>query len=558
MWKTCRHRQSTHDSQHASQQAKMSTSSEALYSSTIQELMAQCMRRKVKVMAFQRVGADLSYYTPHQIEQLAHDAATFYEHHGIPRREYSDGPTVIGLQASSTIEWVVTFVALLQMGHTIFALAPTLSEEVTAKLLEKAKCKYLISEPFGPDTSQLPTQTIRLASLEEVSAEKASKKTGSKAGRTRHWAITSSSEAVFILHSSCTTALPKLIPKMHDEVVMTMNLSRKKAGLSVFVGSSFYSIVGIFSVLMSFMKTRPAFYANEKLPISSESYRQLLEEARPNLAYFTPFLLSKVVSDEQSINILAQCITVSIVGGVFQKQLANKLIEGGVQLANEYIVSEVACGMTSANRPPSDEDWEYVEPHNLNKPHIKFQPLDGDDKAGGSSDAEQLYELVILPSHPFQDKQWANRDDGSIHTGDLFLKHPTLERWKPIGRQNDIVKTYPGNGPVCINATLYEDAIKSANGDLVDEAVVFGEDRPRLGVLIFVKAGCGLLHSEILGRVWDGIESDINGSPVFKIKLDKEMVKLLRGVAVPRTAKGSVIRPLVYSKFEDAIESVYS
>ncbi|RHZ64949.1 uncharacterized protein CDV56_108877 [Aspergillus thermomutatus] len=536
---------------------EMVASKGALQSSTIQEYLAQCTHREDKVMAFQRVGADLSYYTPHQIEQLAHDAATFYQHRGIPRREDGGEPKVIGLQASSTIEWVVTFVALLQMGHTIFALAPTLSEEVTAKLLEKATCRYLISESFGPDTSQLPAQTITLASVEEVSAEKASTKTTGNADRSSYWATTAASEVVFIVHSSGTTGLPKLIPKTHRELMMALNSLPPSAGLSVFVGSSFYYMVGIFTVLMSFMKTRPAFYANEKLPLSSESYRQLLEEARPNIAYFVPFLLSTVVSDEKSIDILAQCMMVAVIGGVFPKQLGDKLTKRGVRLANEYGMSEVACGMNSATRPPGDADWEYVEPSKFNKPHMAFLPLDGDDSAGASgSDGEQLYELVILPSHPLQDKQWANREDGSIHTGDLFLKHPTLERWKPVGRRDDVVKTYPGDDLVCINALPYEEAIKSANGNLVDEAVVFGEDRPRPGVLVFVKAGCAVSDSDILGRVWNGIERDINGT--FKVGLDKEMVKLVRGATVPRTAKGSVIRAQVYLRFEDAIESVYS
>ncbi|KAF7169920.1 hypothetical protein CNMCM5623_002471 [Aspergillus felis] len=536
---------------------EMVASKGALQSSTIQEYLAQCTHREDKVMAFQRVGPDLSYYTPHQIIRLAHDAATFYQHRGIPRREDGGEPKVIGLQASSTIEWVVTFVALLQMGHTIFAVAPTLSEEVTAKLLEKAACRYLISESFGPGTSQLPAQTIPLASVEEVSAEKASTKSTGNADRSSDWATTGASEVVFIVHSSGTTGLPKLIPKTHRELMMALNSLPPSAGLSVFVGSSFYYMVGIFTVLMSFMKTRPAFYANEKLPLSSEIYRQLLEEARPNIAYFVPFLLSTVVSDEKSIDILAQCMMVAVIGGVFPKQLGDKLTKRGVRLTNEYGMSEVACGMNSATRPPGDEDWEYVEPSQFNKPHMAFLPLDGDDSAGASSsDGEQLYELVILPSHPLQDKQWANREDGSIHTGDLFLKHPTLERWKPVGRRDDVVKTYPGDDLVCINALPYEEAIKLANSDLVDEAVVFGEDRPKPGVLVFVKAGCAVSDRDILDRVWNGIERDINGT--FKVGLDKEMVQLVRGATVPRTAKGSVIRAQVYLRFEDVIESVYS
>ena len=42
------------------------------------------------------------------------------------------------------------------------------------------------------------------------------------------------------------------------------------------------------------------------------------------------------------------------------------------------------------------------------------------------------------------------------------------------------------------------------------------------------------------------------------MRLDKGLVKLVRGATVPRTAKGSVIRAQVHMKFDDAIESVNS
>lgn len=53
------------------------------------------------------------YYTNHELRQLTAKAADHYVSHGLKARRKGDSPLVIGIYAAGTIEWVVTFYALV-------------------------------------------------------------------------------------------------------------------------------------------------------------------------------------------------------------------------------------------------------------------------------------------------------------------------------------------------------------------------------------------------------------------------------------------------------------
>jgi acyl-coenzyme A synthetase/AMP-(fatty) acid ligase len=394
-----------------------------------------------------------------------------------------------------------------------------------------------------------------MATAEEMSGKNSSAKEEHD-DYSKYWSKLLEDEAVFIVHSSGTTGLPKLIPKSHRELLMGLKtIPADYRTKSFFVGSSFYYIVGIFSILMSFMKNRPTFYINEKLPLTPNGLGKLLAEAKPEVAYFSPFNLNIAASTKEGVEMLKGCLGVNVIGAVCPQQLGDRLVTAGVRLANEYGMTEISWGMTSASRPPGDMDWEYVAPNQFTKPHIEMRPLpeeDGTTWAGG----EQLYEFIILPSHPLQDKRWANADDGSYHTGDMFIKHPTVDRWKPVGRKDDVIKIFPDDTMIALNAILYENKIKATNEHIIDEVVLFGEDRRQPGALIFMKSSSRASQDEVLKQVWMTIQKEINGK--LKVGLAKHMLKVVQGATVPRTPKGNFIRPEIYLKFEEVIESAYS
>ena len=169
--------------------------------------------------------------------------------------------------------------------------------------------------------------------------------------------------------------------------------------------------------------------------------------------------------------------------------------------------------------------------------------------------------MIALPSLANLNPRFSNCEHppGSLATGDLFLKHTTkADRWKLVGRLDDQVKIYQNDRQSIVNALIYEGKIKRGNEDIVDEAVLFGQGRNKLGVLIFTHEDANHDRDLIVDRIWASIHREING--ILKTGIDKNMIVVVQadqGHGVPRTVKLNFIWPQVYMKYEDLIEKAY-
>jgi len=532
----------------------------ALLSRTLQEFLEHGRHISTKTFGFPSSFAEFTYYSSQHIFLLARQATRIYRDAGL--RAPVDGPDtaapVVGLRAISTVEWVVTFLSLARIGYTVLVLSPTLPVSTVGALMAEAGCDVLVDGTGDlSELKHLDSLIIALATMDDLkncSSMEQNGLPGPCCPTTRRNA--QEADAAIIVHSSGTTGLPKLIRKSHKEM-----MSRLRAipaichDKSFFIGSWLYYMVGMYSMLLSFVKSGgPTCWANEKLPLVPEAYREILLETRPQMAYFNPVTLIAASSTAEGLQMLQKCMMVTTTGEVFPEQMGNRLVKSGVHLANEYGMTELAFGLSSATRAPGDPDWEYLAADPSTAPHIQLRPLsDGESStwAGG----EQLYELIVLPSHPTQDKSWATHPDGSFHTGDVFMKHPTKPRYKCMGRLCDDVKICPEHDLVGLNALEYEHRAKDGNADLLDEATLFGNQRPEAGFLLFVKRDCVLSDEDVLQRVWSTVEEHIND--VLPVKIAKHMLVVVRDAIVPRTPKGSIIRPEIYLKFERLVDRAY-
>ncbi|KAL2826377.1 hypothetical protein BJY01DRAFT_256001 [Aspergillus pseudoustus] len=244
------------------------------------------------------------------------------------------------------------------------------------------------------------------------------------------------------------------------------------------------------------------------------------------MAIFNPVSLIATTRSRAALEVLKRCLLIITTSAVFPEQLGRRLVEQGVRLVTEYGMSELAIGQTSAPRLRVD-----------------------------SEESQAIYELVVLPSHPSEDKCWANTGDGAFRRGDVFVKHPTAAgRYRCIGRLGDYIKIIPKD-VIALNALEYESKVRMDNEDVLDEVVLVGDERPRPGAPLFPKQGTHPDADAVLERVWATIEKDVNG--VLPARLDRGMLRVVHDTPVARTGKGNVIRPQVYSTFGAVIESMY-
>jgi acyl-coenzyme A synthetase/AMP-(fatty) acid ligase len=496
--------------------------------------------------------ADLVFFSPQQVWRMADRVTDIYLNAGLE----SLGPGVtVGLRGMSTIEWVVSFLALTRLGHPILILASTLSVEAVEKVMNKSNCEILIDQTDAPSTlTNLKKLIIPMATVRDGDKE-AADETDTFNYRSR-WPDIKETDTAFIMHSTGTTGLPKLVARTHRQVLHRLKvISPGLTHLRVFIDTYFCYSNGLFSMLYALMRDgQQTCWSNERLTPTPGAYRDLVVAMKPQLAFFRPRMLMDAVSTPDGLDVLKRSTRVFTTGMVMPRHLGTKLVEEGVPLINLYSMTELTFGLMGVL---GDPDWEYLQADPFNAPHIHFRPL-SEEESSMQAGGQQLYELVVLPSHPTQDMQWANPADRCFHTGDVFVPHPTkLNRYKCMGRLCDDVKIRPEQDLVRLNPLQYEHAVMAGNQDILDEAVLFGNGRPEAVMLLFVRPGTAdsLTDDAVREHAWEMVQRDVND--VLPAPLRRNMLVVVRDAVIPRTPKWDVARTEAYKKFEKLIDVAY-
>ena len=485
---------------------------------------------------------------------LADRSATFYAAYGLKARQKGESPLLVAIFAPGTIEWAATFFALARMGHAVLVLSSRLPDDVVAALLQKAGCRTIIHErhlELGMPVVSIPMiSSTRLSQNARVDGQIVCDVS----------VIDVEADVCHVCHSSGSTGIPKLFPLTHQETTEKIrNGAAMWTSKGGWVASALYNVVGLRMLISCLVIEHPIYYDNDRLALTTDGLVSVMNELQPQQTWLTPYSLGLIAAKPEGIKLLKRSERVVSFGAVCPQALGDKVVKAGIRFSSTYGMSEVSSILTSVIRPPKDQEWDWLLPVPAIDAHLDFRLMGSKDSAGDCSDTEELYDLVILPTYPGLSSRFANCDDppGSFATGDLFLKHPTKSnRWKLVGRKDDQVKIYQGHRRSIVNALVYEDTIKRGNEDIVDEVVLFGQGRSKLGVLVFAQHAEGSARDVVTERVWASINHDINGK--LRTGIGKDMIVVVAGEAVvPRTVKLNFIRPQVYMRYQDLIDAAY-
>ncbi|KAM3537523.1 hypothetical protein ARSEF1564_009555 [Beauveria bassiana] len=286
--------------------------------------------------------------------------------------------------------------------------------------------------------------------------------------------------------------------------------------------------------------------------------RIILNSAKDGQNYRSIPIVTLTVQDAEALEALKRCSLVTNLGGVLPPAVARILTQNGVRLTTGYGISELPLSLSSIANAGDPLFWDYLQIAPSVAPHLRFRLLS--EKEGNTENGnETFYELIILPSLPAMDKKWANASDGSLHTGDIFVKHPTQESYRCLGRLTDMVRVTPNSTDVIpLHARIYESIIENRCTEIIDAAVLYGDERPSVVILLFVKSSATTLSDErIIDEVWSVIESEAQTVQlVLLVGLKKAMLVIIRDQKIPRTSKGDVIRAQTFLQFSSFIDSV--
>jgi acyl-CoA synthetase (AMP-forming)/AMP-acid ligase II len=96
------------------------------------------------IVSYPSKGIDYVDYTMQQLDVFAYRVARHYEDKLPVRSSSDDKPMVVGILGPSNLEYLITILALMKLGHTTLFLSTRISQEAVDSLLKATGAKALL------------------------------------------------------------------------------------------------------------------------------------------------------------------------------------------------------------------------------------------------------------------------------------------------------------------------------------------------------------------------------------------------------------------------------
>ncbi|XEV01557.1 hypothetical protein FSHL1_006844 [Fusarium sambucinum] len=483
-------------------------------------------------------------YTAKQIDDLAFQVACFYteRYNLLPRTSSHQKPTVVALCGIGNFEYLITTLAIAKLGHSTLFLSPRLPFESSVGLLRASNAAFLLVQHGQQSLAEYANgDSLPVATGRVVPIDKGSSKTDpSNTHLTEGLDIEAERKAaVWILHSSGSTGLPKLVYVPNGAALHRYRANIDSLGLDTLTTIPLYHAFGMSSFFRCFISQK-TIQLYSRLPITTSHLLQVTRDGTFGLFSAVPFTIKLLAESQEGMRFLRRFSVITTGGSPMPEDLGTELVRQGVQLVSVYGSSETGTLLTSL-RPTEDHEWSWLRVPEEDGHLLRF------DHQGSDT-----YELICS-------KEWSmladsNQEDGSWRTKDLFIKHPSIPgAFKYVGRLDDILVLENGEkfNPISVESEI-------SNSPLIDGCIIFGTGRPAAGIAVIPsEAAVYLTKSEfklLLRRTIDKAQVSL---PMYG-QLTEDMILLLpRNSVAPRTDKGTIIRSKFLKAYQQQIQAIY-
>ncbi|KAF9235375.1 putative nonribosomal peptide synthetase [Melanogaster broomeanus] len=280
---------------------------------------------------------------------------------------------------------------------------------------------------------------------------------------------------------------------------------------------------------------------------SSDNILDSLRQTKCNLLVTVPTFLEQWATSKDAVEELKKMDLVLFGGGPLPVKVGDALCAAGVPIASGYGGTEFSNPLLSPDRKDiEDGDWLWMRPGN----NIKIRWV---------SQGDGTYECQVLTTENNQMAVENLPDVKGYATSDLFVKHPTKDMWKIVGRTDDVIMLVSGEktvpGPM-------EGIIGSS--PLLKGTMMFGRERNQVGILIeprlehVVDIQDDKAIAEFRNKIWPLIEEANKTAPAFS-RIFKEMILIThRDKPMLRTPKGTVQKKATVKAYESEIDALYN
>lgn len=267
---------------------------------------------------------------------------------------------------------------------------------------------------------------------------------------------------------------------------------------------------------------------------------ELVRSFKPKSLTTVPIILegiSKLPRDE-GVTPLLGLQYVAYGGGPLDQEVGDYLSRQGIKLLSHFGSTETGP-LSPFMVPTSGRSWCYWPLRS----DIDIEVEEADSGARRPPSEKQLYKFSVTPfgwDRPFALQDWFAKDESSAV-------------YKAVARQDDLIVLSNGYK---VQPVILESAICKI--DLVGAAVVFGEGRSEIGVLIEPDRppeDISGLRRVLWPAIQDACRQMDDHSQLSSLA---RIVVLGPGQSLPRSDKGSVLRREAYRCFRQEIQKSYS
>ncbi|KAJ7829991.1 hypothetical protein B0H14DRAFT_3143707 [Mycena olivaceomarginata] len=284
------------------------------------------------------------------------------------------------------------------------------------------------------------------------------------------------------------------------------------------------------------------------IPLTPENALAGMLATKPNLVMATPATIESWSQDPVGLKAMQTLKALSYAGAQLNKRVGDTLVASGVVLCSAYGAMET--GLLMPFFTSYGKDWEYFAV----RKEFNAVRVPEDDGSG-------LYTHTYLTSPSYATAYTNAEIEGrpGCSVSDLLEQHPdNPDLHRVYGRKDDLItlSTAAKMNPVSIETQINRN-------DLVDAAVIFGNNRPYPGVLIQLKRDFhaelsdDAKRSKICDILWASVDT-ANKTSSTHFQIPRKMVVL----ADPQkpfalTSKAQPRRRVVYEDYEDEIRAAY-
>ena len=315
----------------------------------------------------------------------------------------SSSSQTVGLLCPSSPEFLLTWLAIIRLGHAALLIAPQCSPSAVAHLCKSCDVKYLLYDEVYEnlaDNALTEFSKMSKGSMESLRLPFSGKDIFEIVRRPLSGArcepVTVTEADVAYLHhtSGTSTGMPKPIPQTHHGGLGVLPVldGRNKAS---FTTTPLYhgGVADLFRAWTS--NALIWLFPGKNVPITAGNVCKCLDaaaadEVNSEVKYFSsvPYVLQMMGEDSKGLKHLQGMDIVGVGGAALPAEVGDRLVDSKVNLISRFGSAECGFLMSSYRDFDKDKEWQYLR-SDPSKGHIKFEPQE-----------DGLAELVIQPDWP--------------------------------------------------------------------------------------------------------------------------------------------------------------